>query len=63
MDNKLYPLTSGGVFALVAALHLVRIIGRWPVQVAESDIPQWISWLGVALAGSLSVRAFRQVLK
>ncbi|MFQ5511832.1 MAG: hypothetical protein ACE5EO_08285 [Candidatus Krumholzibacteriia bacterium] len=51
---------TGGIFGLVAAAHLARLINRWPVQVAGYDIPEWISWLGLGLAGSLSVWAFRQ---
>lgn len=60
MGERLYRTVTGGIFGLVAAAHLMRLIYRWPVQVAGYDIPAWISWLGLGLAGSLSVWAFRQ---
>ena len=63
MGTRLYLTISGGVFGLVAALHFIRLINRWPVQVAGFDIPHWLSWLGIALAGSLSVWAFRQAAR
>ena len=38
MGIKLYLTISGGVFGLIAALHFIRLINRWPVQVAGFDI-------------------------
>ena len=63
MEIKLYMPICGGVFGAVAAVHIMRLVYHWPVQVAEFVIPYWLSWLGVGLAGSLSVWALRQVLK
>lgn len=63
MGTKLYMTISGGIFGVVAAVHIMRLIYHWPVHVAEFAIPYWLSWLGVGLAGSLSVWAFRQALK
>jgi len=57
--QRLYLLISGAVFALVAVGHLVRATSGWPLRVGEWDVPVWVSWVAVALAGSLSVWAQR----
>lgn len=54
-----YILVSGTVFGIVAALHGMRALNRWPVQVATFQVPVWASWIAFLVAGGLSVWAFR----
>ena len=59
MANSAYQNVSGVVFAVVAIAHLVRAIQQLPVTVGTTVLPVWSSWVAVAVAGSLSVWAFR----
>jgi len=41
--GKAYLAISGGIFCLVALLHLMRIVFHVPVQIGEWLAPFWIS--------------------
>ena len=47
------------VFGLVAIGHAVRALRHLPFQVGAFAVPEWASWVGVAVAGALSVWGFR----
>ena len=50
---------AASVFALVAIGHAYRAFQQIPFQLGSFAVPEWASWLGVAVAGSLSVWGFR----
>ena len=54
-----YVLVSGAFFTVLACAQLVRLLFRWPVQVAGVAVPLWASALAVAIAATLGVWAFR----
>ena len=56
-----YLRTSGSVFGLIALLHVLRLLLRWPAQIAGWTVPIWISWLAIPAAVALSIWAFRLV--
>ncbi len=58
MNVKMYAIVSSVIFALVALLHLVRIIGQWPVVIDGWSVPMWASFVGFAVAGFLSFAGF-----
>jgi hypothetical protein len=58
MHPKAYYLISGTLFAAVAVAHLVRLVAHWQIQVNGTDVPLWVSWLGLAVPGALAVWAF-----
>jgi len=64
---KPFTTTAVVVFALVAALHLTRIVLGWKVIIGESvvavggtPIPMWVSYLGVVIAGGLAAMLWRE---
>lgn len=59
MAKKAYLAVTGSIFALIAAVHLLRLAYQWPVQIDTWTIPTWLSWFGMLVAGVLSVWAFR----
>lgn len=61
MTRSSYPLVSGSVFLIIAALQGVRAVLQIPAQVGSHPVPVWLSWLAVVVAGSLGVWAFRTV--
>ena len=58
MPSK-YVVVSGVLFGVIALVQAVRALNQWPVQVAGFDVPVWVSWVAMAVAGSLCVWAFR----
>ncbi len=42
------------VFALVALLHLVRLVTGWEVTFSGVPVPLWVSVLGLVVAGGLA---------
>jgi hypothetical protein len=63
MNGKTYLLISAAIFALIALLHLMRLIGHWPIQIGTLSVPIWGSWLGFIIAAALSIWAFRLMAK
>jgi len=59
MNRNKYELVSGCIFGLVAVLQATRAVLQIPAQVGAHDVPWWISWVAVAVAGSLSMWAFQ----
>jgi hypothetical protein len=56
---RTYLQISGTLFGLIALGHLLRLFRHWPVDLAGHIVPLWASWVGLALAGGLSVWALR----
>jgi hypothetical protein len=45
---------AGSIFAIVALLHLLRIITAASVMISGWELPVWINWMGFAGASFLS---------
>ena len=58
---RAYVQISGVLFGVIALAHLVRLFRHWPIDLAGHAVPLWVSWLGLLLAGVLSVWALRLV--
>jgi hypothetical protein len=56
---RAYIQISGVLFGIIALAHLLRLFRHWPIDVAGQAVPVWVSWLGLLLAGGLSVWALR----
>ena len=54
-----YIVVTGVIFGAVAVGHVARALYGWPVQIGSLDVPVWVSWVGVVVAGSLCAWAFR----
>ena len=54
-----YAQVSGAFFCLLAAVQLTRAVLGWPVQVAEVNIPVWVSGCAFIVASALAAWAFR----
>ena len=55
---RTYIQISGVLFGVIALLHIVRLLLDWPAQIAGWDVPLWISWIAIFLAGALCAWAF-----
>ena len=50
MSMRGYASASGFIFALVALLHLIRLIAGWEFRVAGWEAPSWVSLVALAVA-------------
>jgi hypothetical protein len=48
------------IFALVAALHVLRLIFGWEAVINGLVIPIWVSLVGIIIAGGLAVMLWRE---
>lgn len=58
--KKPFTTIAVGVFALVALLHVLRLILGWEATIQGSVVPLWVSWLGVVIAGGLAIMLWRE---
>ena len=58
MKPKAYLMVSGTLFALVASLHLLRIVFNWQAVIGGWTVPMWLSWIGLAVTATLCVWAY-----
>jgi hypothetical protein len=59
MPGRLYVILSGGLFGLIALVHLVRLVSQTPAQLGSWTVPFWLSWLGLIVPGFLCVWGLR----
>jgi hypothetical protein len=59
MDQRTFCIVAGIIFAVVALIHLLRILLNWPIEIGTWSVPMWLSWIGLIVAGGLSVFGFR----
>lgn len=48
------------IFALVAALHVLRLIFGWEAVINGMVVPMWASVLAIIIAGGLAVMLWRE---
>ncbi len=56
---RAYLQISGTLFGLIAVVHLLRLLRHWPIDLAGCAVPLWASWVGLGVAGGLSIWALR----
>jgi len=58
MDQSCALFVAGIVFAIVAVIHILRLTIKFEVRVAGKVIPLWANWIGLVIAGGLSIWMF-----
>jgi hypothetical protein len=59
MHPRLFALSAGIVFVIIALLHLLRIIYGWDAVIDGWTVSTWISWVALIVAGYLGYDGFR----
>jgi len=59
MKQKGFNKLTGTIFAVIAVLHLLRLIYSWNAQIGTFVVPIWLSWVALVVFGFLSYTAFR----
>jgi hypothetical protein len=60
MSNA-YAAVSALIFAVVAIVHLIRIVRGWSVQIGSYAVPMSVSWIGLVIAAVLALWGFMQL--
>jgi hypothetical protein len=53
--GKSYIAISAIIFALVAVVHLVRIVQGWQVQLGDTGVAMSVSWVALIVSAALAV--------
>jgi hypothetical protein len=56
--NTAFRLVAATIFAVVALAHAARLVWAVPVVVGGMSVPLSVSWVGLVLAGILSLWGF-----
>jgi hypothetical protein len=48
------------ILALVAIVHVVRLLAGWSVSVNGINVPMWVSVIAVVVAGGLAAGLWRE---
>lgn len=59
MTQKQFNLVSGTLFAIIALLHLLRLINGWNALVANRPVPMGASVVALIVMGYLAWQGFR----
>jgi hypothetical protein len=58
MKQGSFLLVTSSFFALIALLHVLRLIYGWNVTIGEWTVPVWVSAVGFLIAGYLAFQGF-----
>lgn len=55
-----FTTVAAVIFAIVAAVHVLRLFLGWEITVNGISIPAWASVLGLVIAGGLAVMLWKE---
>jgi hypothetical protein len=53
-----YVVVSRAIFGIIALAQMFRAVNQVPAQIGSVEIPVWVSWIAVIVAGSMCAWAF-----
>jgi hypothetical protein len=56
-----YAAASALLYAILAVMHLVRIINRWSVVIGPYTVSTNVSWVALVVGGLLAIWGFMQL--
>lgn len=54
-----YVSITGSVFALIAVLHLLRLVYGWEASIGGWVVPTWLSVVALLVSGCIALWALR----
>jgi hypothetical protein len=63
MTEKMFATIAAVIFALVALLHLLRLVMGWSVVIDSWTVPMSVSLIGLVVAGGLSYYGARLAMR
>ena len=61
--NKPFTMLAVLVFALIALVHLLRLVYGWEATIDGAVVPMWASGLSLVIAGGLAVMLWQESRK
>ena len=58
--NKPFTVAAVVIFAIVAVMHLLRMVLGWDATIAGTEIPMWVSIAALVIAGDLAIDLARE---
>lgn len=58
MKVRTYARVTAIIFALIAVVHLVRIVLGWTATIGAWSVPMWVSWGALVIAAIVSYFGF-----
>jgi hypothetical protein len=58
--NKPFTVAAVVIFAIVAVMHLLRVLLGWDATIAGTAIPMWVSVVALVIAGGLAIGLWRE---
>jgi hypothetical protein len=55
MNTKAYLIVSTVIFAVVAVMHLLRLVLGWSVVLGMTSVPLWVSMLAVLVSAGVAI--------
>jgi hypothetical protein len=55
-----FTMLASAIFLLMALAHAYRLISPFPIRVADCDVPQWVSLIGILITGGLAFALYRE---
>jgi hypothetical protein len=59
--SSAYAVISTLIFAVVAFVHLARLLKRWSVQIGPYSVPLSVSWFGLPISALLAIWGCTQI--
>lgn len=59
MSHKVYLITTGLIFLVIALLHLLRLLLGWEAVFEGWVVPKWLSLVALIIAGYLAYKGLR----
>jgi hypothetical protein len=53
-------MLAAAIFLLMALVHLYRLIVGFDVSIAGTQLPQFVSWIGVLVTALLAAMLYRE---
>ena len=60
MGSRPFTLFAAAIFALMALVHLYRIVTHFRIVLGSHEIPIEASWVAIAITGVLAVMLYRE---
>jgi len=59
MSHKSFMSVASLIFAIVAVMHILRLINGWEIMIGDFMVPTWASVVAAIAAGYLAVQGHR----
>jgi uncharacterized membrane protein YecN with MAPEG domain len=60
MSNA-YAAVSALIFAIVAVMHLIRLVNRWTVAIGPYNVSMNVSWVALVVSALIAIWGFMQL--